>query len=346
MATIAETTRGYHYDGRRVLLRTTVSGGGTESDGRMFVFGNYLDEVLVMGYRFSTSWFDFYYGHDHLYSPTVLYGATGIAVERYEYDAYGSVQILTSAFYPLASSQYGNPYTFTGRELDTMGNNTLHLMYYRARYYDPAVGRFMQRDPLGVNPAGGEMNPFEILKQYPDGTNVYEYVRSLPLSKLDAYGLRLIDEPIFPPGHELPRPPRPGESPQRPPSLRQIGSFPCCETGKKAIEIVNKALQTSECRNWFTEKGNKYPGGEVYRVRLRKYKGYCALGAAMYTWSLSNDIAFCKVSCNNSAETNALLLIHEIAHHYVPIGPGREDGANEGMYACANAVSNAAKIQK
>jgi RHS repeat-associated protein len=227
-----------------------------------------------------------------------------------------------------------------------MGNNTLHLMYYRARYYDPAVGRFMQRDPLGVNPAGGEMNPFEILKQYPDGTNVYEYVRSLPLSKLDAYGLRLIDEPIFPPGHELPRPPRPGESPQRPPSLRQIGSFPCCETGKKAIEIVNKALQTSECRNWFTEKGNKYPGGEVYRVRLRKYKGYCALGAAMYTWSLSNDIAFCKVSCNNSAETNALLLIHEIAHHYVPIGPGREDGANEGMYACANAVSNAAKIQK
>jgi hypothetical protein len=107
------------------MLWTTVSGGGTESDGRMFVFGNYLDEVLVMGYRFSTSWIDFYYGHDHLYSPTVLYGSTGIAVERYEYDAYGSVQILTSAFYPLASSQYGNPYTFTGRELDTMDNNTL-----------------------------------------------------------------------------------------------------------------------------------------------------------------------------------------------------------------------------
>ncbi|HOM62113.1 MAG TPA: hypothetical protein PLP49_11850 [Anaerohalosphaeraceae bacterium] len=39
----------------------------------MFVFGNYLDEVLVMGCRFSTSWFDFYYGRDHLYSPTGQY---------------------------------------------------------------------------------------------------------------------------------------------------------------------------------------------------------------------------------------------------------------------------------
>jgi hypothetical protein len=59
------------------MLRTTVSGGGTESDGRMFVFGNYLDEVLVMGCRFSTSWFDFYYGRDHLYSPAVLYAPNG-----------------------------------------------------------------------------------------------------------------------------------------------------------------------------------------------------------------------------------------------------------------------------
>ena len=73
------------------MLRTAISGGGTESDGRMFVFGNYLDEVLVMGCRFSTSWFDFYYGHDHLYSPTVLYAPNGLALKRYEYDVYGHV---------------------------------------------------------------------------------------------------------------------------------------------------------------------------------------------------------------------------------------------------------------
>jgi len=172
------------------MLWTTVSGGGTESDGRMFVFGNYLDEVLVMGYRFSTSWIDFYYGHDHLYSPTVLYGSTGIAVERYEYDAYGSVQILTSAFYPLASSQYGNPYTFTGRELDTMDNNTLRLMYYLARTYDPETGRFMQRDPLGVNPAVSKM-PIDPIGQYYDSLSLYEYVSSKPLVELDPSGTKI-----------------------------------------------------------------------------------------------------------------------------------------------------------
>ena len=180
MEAITDTTTRYYYDEQRVAVQTLVS-GGVETDGRMFVFGNYIDEVLVMGYRFSTSWFDFYYGHDHLYSPAVLYGSTGIAVERYEYDAYGSVQILTSAFYPLASSQYGNPYTFTGRELDTMDNNTLHLMHCRARTYDPHTGRFMQRDPLGINPAGDAVNSFNPTRQYEDGMNGYEYGQSNPV---------------------------------------------------------------------------------------------------------------------------------------------------------------------
>ncbi len=158
---------------QRVAVQTLVS-GGVETDVRYYVFGNYIDEVLVSVIPAQAPNQDLYYAHDHLYSPTVLYGSTGIAVERYEYDAYGSVQILTSAFYPLASSQYGNPYTFTGRELDTMDNNTLRLMYYRARTYDPQTGRFMQRDPL----------------MYVDGANIYEYVLSNPAIDIDPLGLR------------------------------------------------------------------------------------------------------------------------------------------------------------
>jgi RHS repeat-associated protein len=338
--TIAGTTTRYYYDDQRVAVQTQVS-GGVESDDRYFVFGNYIDEVLIMRTAAGT---ETYYAHDHLYSPVALFASNGTVAERYEYDAYGSVQILTSNFNPLTSSQHGNPYTFTGRELDTLDNNTLHLMYYRARTYDPKTGRFMQRDPLGIDPASGEINPFGVHKQYVDGTNIYEYVQSLPLSYMDAFGLRIIEIPF--PGEGYPRPPRPGESPQRPPSLKQVGSFPCCESGTKAIELVNKALQSGECRNWFTEKSQRYPGGETYRVRLRKYKGLCLIGAYMYTLPFSNDIAFCEVSCDNSTETNALLLIHEIAHHYVTIGPGREDSANEAMDACGNAVSNAAKTQK
>jgi len=172
---------------QEAVVQTLVS-GGAETDVRYFVFGSYIDDVLVMHEGAG----GLYYAHDHLYSPAVLYGSTGIAVERYEYDAYGSVQILTSAFYPLASSQYGNPYTFTGRELDTMDNNTLHLMYYRARTTDPETGRFMQRDPLGVNPAGGKENPFKIQKQYADGANLQEYVKSNPITNRDPMGLEAI----------------------------------------------------------------------------------------------------------------------------------------------------------
>ena len=185
MDAITDTTTWYYYDGRRVLLRTTVSGGGTESDGRMFVFGNYIDEVLVMHDGAG----DLYYGHDHLYSPTVLYGSTSIAVERYEYDAYGSVQILTSAFYSLASSQYGNPYTFTGRELDILDAGSCALMYYRARTTDPETGRFMQRDPLGIDPSGSKENRFFPLRQYENVLNIYEYVKSNPLIHNDSMGL-------------------------------------------------------------------------------------------------------------------------------------------------------------
>jgi len=39
-------------------------------------------------------------------------------------------------------------------------------------YYQPETGRFMQRDPLGVNPMGDENNPLAVQKQYPDGMNV------------------------------------------------------------------------------------------------------------------------------------------------------------------------------
>lgn len=55
-------------------------------------------------------------------------------------------------------------------------------------YYNPQAGRFMQRDPLGIDPAGGKQNPFNILKQYKDGMSLYEYVSSRPTLNQDPYG--------------------------------------------------------------------------------------------------------------------------------------------------------------
>ena len=53
----------------------------------------------------------------------------------------------SSGDYPWGTphSAIGNPYPFTGRQLD----EETGLYFYRARYYDSVKGRFLQRDPGG-----------------------------------------------------------------------------------------------------------------------------------------------------------------------------------------------------
>ncbi len=59
---------------------------------------------------------------------------------------------------------------FTGREYDEESG----LSYYRARYYDPRLGRFLSEDPLGF--AAGDMN-------------LYRYVQNDPTNRTDPTGL-------------------------------------------------------------------------------------------------------------------------------------------------------------
>jgi RHS repeat-associated protein len=61
-----------------------------------------------------------------------------------------------------------NQYQFTGRQNDGLG-----LYYYRARYYNPAWGRFVSEDPIGLV----------------GGINLYAYVQGNPVSRVDLLGL-------------------------------------------------------------------------------------------------------------------------------------------------------------
>ncbi len=84
----------------------------------------------------------------------------GTQVQRF--DAWGNHTQSAGAAIP----QYG----YTGREPDATG-----LIYYRARYYDPTIGRFISRDPAGM----------------PDGVNRYAYVGNDPVNFTDPSGLAL-----------------------------------------------------------------------------------------------------------------------------------------------------------
>jgi len=198
----------FAYDGlgRRIRKRDYIADANTiyycnyewqvlvdvnESDvmQNIYLYGNYVDG-LVMRYDGSDSeWY--FYAHDHLYSPAVLMDDNADILERYEYDAYGNVHVLDADFTDDADgfSDYDNTIYFTGRRMDTLDNGDLDVYYYRHRYYDDYTGRFFMHDPLGMNPAGGRFNAFNISSQYQDGLNLYEYARDNPTGQLDSSGL-------------------------------------------------------------------------------------------------------------------------------------------------------------
>ncbi len=120
-----------------------------------------------------------YFLNDHMGSTATLTDASGNPVEQESYDSFGN-----SA--GSARTRYG----YTGRERDS----DTGMLYYRARFYDPQVGRFISEDPIGFR--GGDVN-------------LYAYVKNHPLGSIDPAGTEILSArqyeiPMLPP-----RPPPP-----------------------------------------------------------------------------------------------------------------------------------------
>jgi len=105
-----------------------------------------------------------YYHYDDLGSTDSLSDSTGNILNSYKYYAFGSIL--------LRIENVTNDFTYVGREgyyFDT----DLAGFLLRARYYSPALARFISRDPLS----------------FKDAADVYAFVSNSPLNYTDPSGL-------------------------------------------------------------------------------------------------------------------------------------------------------------
>ncbi|MBI3902774.1 MAG: RHS repeat-associated core domain-containing protein [Nitrosomonadales bacterium] len=150
VAKTGQPTQTYAYDDQNRRIKKAVGGAttnylynGADIHGEYSTWGNAsaiythgpnTDEPLIRIAANDTR----YYHQDGIGSVVATTDASGNLNAAQLYDAWGN---------PYQTAQLNSiaQYGYTGREPDGTG-----LVYYRARYYDPMVGRFAQRDPIGL----------------------------------------------------------------------------------------------------------------------------------------------------------------------------------------------------
>jgi RHS repeat-associated protein len=148
------TVAKYLYDGPSLIAE--YDGFGTLL--RKYVYGPGIDQPICM-IDVADANAAYYYHFDGLGSVVALTDDAGDTVEVYEYSIFGEVSA--------SDPNHPNPFLFTGREFD----KETGLYYYRARYYNPYIGRFLQTDPAG------------------QGMNPYTYCGNDPTTRVDPFGL-------------------------------------------------------------------------------------------------------------------------------------------------------------
>lgn len=155
--TAGSTATDFLYDGSRLVGEYA---GGTTQQLRYYAHGPGVDDPAV--------WIE---------TPSGTWNSQAQAIHLHK-DRLGSVVATSSPsgqVTPFAYGPYGEPQSWAGSRFRYTGQIALpeaQLYHYKARVYDPLMGRFLQADPIG----------------YGDGPNVYAYVSGDPMNLVDPSG--------------------------------------------------------------------------------------------------------------------------------------------------------------
>lgn len=151
------TTR-YYYDGDRVIGEGIVQADGSVTEKASYLYG----EGLIM--REDSTNARGYYLHNGHGDVVEIRSDAGSILNSYDYDLWGNT---------IASNEtVDNLFRYSGE----MWDEGAKLQYLRARWYDPSMGRFINKDTY----EGDITNPLSL--------NLYTYVNNNPLIYFDPTG--------------------------------------------------------------------------------------------------------------------------------------------------------------
>jgi RHS repeat-associated protein len=208
----AGTTIAYVYDDLSILKETNSSSGPVR-----YVHAPGIDEPLIAE-KFASGAVAYYHA-DGLGSIVSTSDAGGSVSSSRRYDAWGTLEV--------GDDQPG--YAFTGREWDPETG----LYYYRARYYDPKLGRFLSEDPL----------------RFANGASLYPYVLNNPVNFLDPFGF-----------YSCPLPLCNGKIEK---ALREKAKLYCQVLSDDASEGLRKALTEPEFNELKKDETSSLRGAEI-----------------------------------------------------------------------------------
>ena len=183
--TQGQTSASYDYNESGIRNKKTVNGVTTtyQLAGSMIVSENrngniiqyyYNEAGSVIGLRYNGN--DYFFRRNLQGDIIAILNTAGQTVVSYEYDPWGN--ILSTSGSLASTLGVANPFRYRGYYYDTESG----LYYLQTRYYDPAVGRFINAD--GFTSTGQGLL----------GNNMYAYCGNAPVNRKDVSGRYWLDD--------------------------------------------------------------------------------------------------------------------------------------------------------